>query len=44
MKTQVYNQGYNRIENYQIIFIERAKLNRLLDEERRITQTLAGSL
>jgi plasmid maintenance system antidote protein VapI len=44
MKTQVYNQGYNRIENYQIISIERAKLNRLLDEERRITQTLAGSL
>lgn len=44
MKTQVYNQGYNRIENYRIISIERAKLNRLLDEERRITQTLAASL
>lgn len=44
MKTQVFNQGYNRIENYQIISIERAKLNRLLDEERHITQTLADSL
>ena len=44
MKSQVYIQGYNRIENYQIISIERTKLNRLLDEERRIIETLAGSL
>lgn len=44
MKTVVFNQGYNRIENYQIISIERAKLNRLLDEECRIIQTLAGSV
>ncbi|MGI8542930.1 MAG: hypothetical protein ACR2MD_05560 [Aridibacter sp.] len=44
MKTVVYHQGYNRVENYQIISIERAKLNRLLEEERRITQTLAGSV
>lgn len=44
MKTVVFREGFNRIENYQIISIERARLNRLLDEERRITQTLAGSL
>lgn len=44
MKTVVFNQGYNRIENYQIISIERAKLNRLLDEERRIIETLVGSV
>ena len=44
MKTVVFREGYNRIENHQIISIERAKLNRLLDEERRIIETLAGSL
>ncbi len=44
MKTVIYNQGYNRVENYQIISIERAKLNRLLDEERRTIETLADSV
>jgi hypothetical protein len=44
MKTVIYNQGYNRVENYQIISIERAKLNCLLDEERRTIQTLVNSV
>jgi plasmid maintenance system antidote protein VapI len=44
MKTVVFNQGFNRVEHHQIICLERAKLNRLLDEERRITETLAGSI
>lgn len=44
MKSQVFNQGFNRVEHHQIICLERAKLNRLLDEERRIIETLAGSI
>ncbi len=44
MKTVIYNQGYNCVENYQIISIERAKLNRLLDEERRTIETIADSV
>jgi plasmid maintenance system antidote protein VapI len=44
MKTVVFNQGFNRVEHHQIICLERAKLNWLLDEERRITETLAGSV
>ncbi len=44
MRTVVFNQGFNRVEHHQIICLERAKLNRLLDEERRITETLAGSI
>lgn len=44
MRTVVFNQGFNRVEHHQIICLERAKLNRLLDEERRITQTLIESL
>lgn len=43
MRTVVFNQGFNRVEHHQIISIERAKLNRLLDEERRITQILIES-
>jgi len=44
MKTVIFNQGFNRVEHNQIICLERAKLNRLLGEERRITETLAGSI
>ena len=44
MKAQVFNQGFNRVEHHQIISLERAKLNRLLDEERRFTETLIASL
>lgn len=43
MRTVVFNQGFNRVEHRQIISLERAKLNRLLDEERRFTQTLIES-
>ena len=44
MKAQVFNQGFNRVEHHQIISLERSKLNRLLDEERRFTQTLIESI
>lgn len=44
MRTIVFNQGFNRVEHHQIICLECAKLNRLLDEERRITETLAASV
>lgn len=44
MKSQVFNQGFNRVEHYQIICLERAKLNRLLSEERRIVETLARAM
>jgi plasmid maintenance system antidote protein VapI len=44
MRTVVFNQGFNRVEHHQIICLERAKLNRLLDEERRITETLAAAI
>ncbi len=44
MKSQVFNQGFNRVEHHQIISLERAKLNRLLDEERRFTETLIASM
>jgi hypothetical protein len=44
MRNVVFNQGFNRVEHHQIICLERAKLNRLLDEERRIIETLAGSV
>jgi hypothetical protein len=40
MRTVVFNQGFNRVEHHQIISLERAKLNRLLNEERRFTETL----
>lgn len=43
MKTVVFNHGFNRIEHRQIINLERAKLNRLLDEERRIIETFIHS-
>lgn len=43
MRAVVYNQGFNRVEHHQIICLERAKLNRLLDEERRVTETLIES-
>lgn len=44
MRTVIFNQGFNRVEHHQIICLERAKLNRLLDEERRIIETLIASL
>ena len=44
MRTVVFNQGFNRVEHHQIISLERAKLNRLLDEERRFTETLIASV
>ncbi len=43
MRTVIFNQGFNRVEHHQIISLERAKLNRLLDEERRFTETLIES-
>ncbi len=43
MRTVVFNQGFNRVEHHQIICLERAKLNRLLDEERRFTEALIDS-
>ena len=43
MRTVVFNQGFNRVEHHQIISLERAKLNRLLNEERRFTETLITS-
>lgn len=43
MRTIVFNQGFNRVEHHQIISLERAKLNRLLDEERRFTENLSAS-
>ncbi len=43
MRTVIFNQGFNRVEHYQIINLERSKLNRLLDEERRLTETLTDS-
>jgi len=44
MRTVIFNQGFNRVEHHQIISLERAKLNRLLDEERRFTETLVASM
>ena len=44
MKSQVFIQGFNRVEHHQIISLERAKLNRLLGEERRFTETLIASM
>lgn len=44
MRTVVFNQGFNRVEHHQIVCLERAKLNRLLDEERRIIETLASAI
>lgn len=43
MKSQVFNQGFNRVEHHQIICLERAKLNRLLDLMSRFTETLIES-
>ncbi|HRH41591.1 MAG TPA: hypothetical protein PKY82_08110 [Pyrinomonadaceae bacterium] len=43
MRTIVFNQGFNRVENRCIIQLERTKLNRLLDEERRIIEMLTRS-
>ena len=43
MRTVVYNQGFNRVEHHQIICLERAKLNRLLDSMRRVTEALIES-
>ena len=43
MRTLVYNQGFNRIESQNIIRLEYAKLNRLLDEERRIFKNFTQS-
>ena len=43
MRAIVFNQGFNRVELHQIICLERAKLNRLLDSMRRFTETLIDS-
>lgn len=43
MRTVIYNQGFNRIESQNIIRLEHAKLNRLLDEERRIFESFTQS-
>jgi hypothetical protein len=44
MRNVVFNQGFNRVEHHQIICLERAKLNRLLEEEHCVVETLAGSV
>lgn len=44
MRTVIFNQGFNRVEHHQIICLERAKLNRFLDEERRCIETLIASI
>lgn len=44
MNTVIFSQGFNRVEHRQITYLERAKLNRLLDEERRVVETLAHSI
>lgn len=43
MQATTFSQGFNRVEHYQIVCLERAKLNRLLDEERRFTEILIES-
>lgn len=43
MRTVIFNQGFNRIESQNIIRLEHAKLNRLLDEERRIFESFTQS-
>lgn len=43
MKTIIFKHGFNLVEHRQIINLERAKLNRLLQEERRIVETLLQS-
>lgn len=43
MRTVVFNQGFNRVKHHQIVCLERAKLNRLLDLMRRFTETLVES-
>lgn len=44
MRTVIFNQGFNRVEHHQIVSLERAKLNWLLDEERRVIETLGRSI
>jgi hypothetical protein len=44
MRTAIFNQGFNHVEHHQIICLERAKLNRLLDEERRVIEALASAI
>lgn len=43
MRTVIYNQGFNRIESQNIVRVEHAKLNSLLDEERRIFESFTQS-
>ena len=43
MRTVIFNQGFNRIESQNIIRLEHAKLNRLLNEERRIFESFTQS-
>lgn len=43
MRTVIYNQGFNRIESQNIIRLEHAKLNCMLDEERRIFENFTQS-
>lgn len=44
MRTVIFNQGFNRIESHNIIRLEHAKLNRLLDEERRVIESFASTV
>lgn len=44
MRTVIFYQGFNRIENRNIIRLEHAKLNRLLGEERRVIERLVESV
>jgi len=44
MRTIVFNQGFNRVESHNIIRLERVKLNRLLDDERRRAEALADEV
>lgn len=43
MRTIVFDQGYNRVEYRNIVQLERAKLNHLLTEERRLIDILTRS-
>jgi len=43
MRTEVFCQGYNRIEDRRIMQVERARLNQLLTKERRVIEILIRS-
>ena len=44
MQATVFRHGFNRVEHHQIVRVERGKLQRLLELERRIIETLIASI